>query len=133
VVTVTHGIPITEIEIVWYLGLFTWPICLGALGGWGGVEMGGVSAPFRCFTSFIVLNTLSILGVSYSGESLSANLLLRWRERGDSMEHGVGGESTLHPVLKVRLSRQSILYMPEESRPMPIYTMGGRVSQRQNR
>ena len=94
-------------------GLFVW----GPWGvGWGG-DGGGIGS-FSMFYKFF--NTLSIYLAFLSGESLSANLLLRWRERGDSMEHGVGGESTLHSVLKVRLSRQSILYMPE-SRPMPTY------------
>ena len=44
------------------------------------------------------------------------------------MEHGVGGESTLHPVLKVRLSRQLVhIIYARESRPMgamPISPVG---------
>jgi hypothetical protein len=94
-------------------------------GGPGGVGWGGDGGGIGSFSMFykFYFNTLSIYLAFLSGESLSANLLLRWRERGDSMEHGVGGESTLHSVLKVRLSRQSILYMPE-SRPMPISPVG---------
>ena len=56
--------------------------------GWGG-DGGGIGS-FSMFYKFYCCNTLSIYLAFLSGESLSANLLLRWRERGDSMEHDYG-------------------------------------------